>query len=153
MIVYKNELLPLPALPAPPEPDKPDEKQRADQRAERQATTAEIETHREEMTSLGPITAKYIRRVSIKRPGLKSADRYGIYSDMATGAYLIGNKEVKLQDDDHLIIGDKKYKSTKGLWELLTSTDRPDDKDFTTEDFNNHKRILFDTDCITATTG
>lgn len=95
MIVHKNESLPsaLPALPAPLEP----------------ATTAEIETQTEEITSLGPITVKYIRRVPTKRPDVKTfSDRYGMYSDMATSAYMIGNKEVMIQDDDYLIIGDKK---------------------------------------------
>lgn len=55
----------------------------------------------------------------------------------------IGDSEVKIEDND-IIVKDKIYSGTKGLWELLTSKE-PDDYEYTAEDFDNYADIILST--------
>ena len=45
------------------------------------------------------------------------------------GKFYIGNKEAKIKENN-IIVGDKEYVGTAGLWELIVAT-TPDDKIFT----------------------
>ena len=44
------------------------------------------------------------------------------------GKFYIGNKEAKIKENN-IIVGDKEYAGTPGLWELIVAT-TPDDKNF-----------------------
>ena len=55
------------------------------------------------------------------------------------GKFYIGNKEAKLKENN-IILGDKEYVGTPGLWELIVAT-TPDDKIFTSGDFDNYAEI------------
>ena len=48
--------------------------------------------------------------------------------------FYIGNKETKIKENN-IIVGDKEYAGTPGLWELIEAT-TPDDKIFI-NDFTN----------------
>lgn len=61
---------------------------------------------------------------------------YGIRREI--NKFFIGNKEVEIANDD-IIIGDKTYKGTKGLWELLTLKEPINYND---TDLQNYKEIL-----------
>ena len=50
------------------------------------------------------------------------------------GKFYIGNKEAK---ENNIIVGDKEYAGTPGLWELIVAT-TPDDKIFTNGDYDNY---------------
>ena len=60
--------------------------------------------------------------------------------------YYIGDKPIKIKDDN-IIIDDKEYTGTKGLWELIVSKE-PQEGTYTDEDFLNYGRILKQTNAI-----
>lgn len=65
---------------------------------------------------VGPISSKYLTLAYT--PGKKDIDTsFGLYT--RNGIRYIGNKEAGVDNDD-IIIAAKRYKGTKGLWELLT---------------------------------
>ena len=69
---------------------------------------------------------------------------FGMY--FKDGDFRIGNKKVDIKGDD-IIIGDKEYKGTDGLWELIMK-DEPQEGIYTDEDFLNYGRILKQTNAI-----
>ena len=54
--------------------------------------------------------------------------------------FYIGNKDAKIKENN-IIIGDKVYTGTLGLWELIVAT-TPDDKIFTYVDYDNYAEIM-----------
>ena len=52
------------------------------------------------------------------------------------GKFYIGNKEAKIKKNN-IIVGDKEYAGTPGLWELIVAI-TPDDKIFTNGDYDNY---------------
>ena len=60
--------------------------------------------------------------------------------------YYIGDKPIKIKGDN-IIIDDKEYTGTKGLWELIVSKE-PQEGTYTDEDFLNYGRILKQTNAI-----
>ena len=66
----------------------------------------------------------------------------GIYSD--NNQFKIGNAPVKIDGND-LVINNQEYEGTKGLWSLLT---KKDPKDYTHDDLENYKQILYDSNAL-----
>ena len=62
------------------------------------------------------------------------------------GTWKIGNKEVDC-DGDHLIIGEWTYAGTRGLWELIVSSE-PDDEIYDADDLANYSEIMIDTNTM-----
>ena len=60
--------------------------------------------------------------------------------------YYIGDKPIKIKGDN-IIIDDKEYTGTDGLWELIISKN-PQDGIYTEDDFLNYGRILKQTNAI-----
>ena len=60
--------------------------------------------------------------------------------------YYIGDKPIKIKGDN-IIIDDKEYIGTEGLWELILSKN-PQDGIYTEDDFLNYGRILKQTNAI-----
>ena len=60
--------------------------------------------------------------------------------------YYIGDKPIKIKDDN-IIIGDKEYIGTEGLWELIISKN-PQEGIYTEDDFLNYGNILKQTNAI-----
>ena len=52
------------------------------------------------------------------------------------GKFFIGYKGSKIKENN-IIVGDKEYAGTPGLWELIVAT-TSDDKMFTNEDYDNY---------------
>ena len=52
------------------------------------------------------------------------------------GKFYIGNKEAKIKKNN-IIVGNKEYAGTPGLWELIVAI-TPDDKIFTNGDYDNY---------------
>ena len=76
----------------------------------------------------------------------KSVDRqYGLRS-MENGRWYIGNVAVSF-NDDNIIVGDKEFQGTPGLWELITSSN-PDENLYDTTDMINYKTILLMTNAL-----
>ena len=60
--------------------------------------------------------------------------------------YYVGDKPIKIKGDN-IIIDDKEYKGTEGLWELIISKN-PQEGIYTDDDFLNYGRILKQTNTI-----
>ena len=66
--------------------------------------------------------------------------------DCGIRKFYIGNKEAKI-NENNIIVGDKEYAGTPGLWELILAT-TPDDKIFTNEDYDNYAEIMHSTNAL-----
>ena len=62
------------------------------------------------------------------------------------GKFSIGNKEAKIKKNN-IIVGDKDYTGTPGLWELIVARS-PDDKIFTNGDYDNYAEIMHSTNVL-----
>ena len=59
----------------------------------------------------------------------------------------IGNKEAKYINENNIIVGDKEYVGTPGLWELIMVT-TPDHKILTNGDYDNYAEIMHSTNAL-----
>ena len=76
----------------------------------------------------------------------KDSDRtFGIYPD-ENNKPKIGSKRIIVKDND-IMIDDKTYPGTPGLWELIVNKNLPK-KEYTEEDYLNYGRILKQTNAI-----
>ena len=62
------------------------------------------------------------------------------------GRFYIGNKEAKIKHNN-IIVGNKQYTGTPGLWELIVARS-PDDKIFTNGDYDNYAEIMHSTNAL-----
>ena len=88
---------------------------------------------------IGDIAEQYLR----KFPSAYGRDKTFGMRDK-DGKFNIGNTEAKIKKNN-IIVGDKEYAGTPGLWELIVAT-TPDDKMFTKGDFDNYAEILNDSE-------
>jgi hypothetical protein len=93
-------------------------------------------------TDLGEIATAYFKLFTTKT---KNADTtYGIYDK--GGKFYIGDTEVRIDGDD-IIIGDRVYEGTPGLWELIVSK-TPNDNIYTLSDKEKYIDILLSTNTL-----
>ena len=57
------------------------------------------------------------------------------------GTFYIGNKKSKITENN-IIIGEKEYAGTPGLWEVIVAT-TPDDNIFTNGNYDNYAKIMY----------
>ena len=89
---------------------------------------------------IGPIAASYLRKFASK-----DADKvYGIYDNK--GKFYIGDTRIGIIDDN-IIVGEKEYQGTPGLWELITMK-LPNDQVYDDEDYENYADILVNTSAL-----
>ena len=62
------------------------------------------------------------------------------------GTFYIGKKEAKIKENN-IIVGNKEYAGTPGLWELIVARS-PDDKMFTNGDYHNYADIMHSTNAL-----
>ena len=60
--------------------------------------------------------------------------------------FYIGSKEEKIKENN-IIVGEKEYAGTPGLWEPIVAT-TPDDKIFTNGDYDNYAEIMHSTNSL-----
>ena len=84
---------------------------------------------------VGHFAEQYLR----KYDSMSGSDNtFGLrYKD---GKFYIGNKEAKIKENN-IILGEKEYAGTPGLWELIVAT-TPDDTIFTNGDYDNYAEIM-----------
>ena len=92
----------------------------------------------EEPTNIGSIAGKYLMKFASKTGVDKT---FGLYDK--NGEFYMGNKKVLLSGNN-LIVNDKEYQGSPGLWELITSK-KPDPEIFTDDDYEQYQSILVDT--------
>ncbi len=89
---------------------------------------------------IGPIAASYLRKFATK-----DADKvYGINDNK--WEFYIGDTRIGITDDN-IIVGEKVYQGTPGLWELITMK-LPDDEVYDDEDYKNYAEILVNTNAL-----
>ena len=92
----------------------------------------------EEDVLIGDIAEQYLRKFAAasgadKTFGLRDKD----------GKFYIGYKEAKIKEN-HIIVGNKEYTGTPGLWELIVARSS-DDQIFTNGDYDNYAEIMHST--------
>jgi hypothetical protein len=92
----------------------------------------------------GDIASKYMN-------SLKAGDTdttFGIHTKdgQQPGTFFIGNKQVQIAGND-LIIKDKMYEGTEGLWNLIMNKEI-EEESFTQEDWDNYKDIMRSTNAL-----
>lgn len=90
-------------------------------------------------TYLGKEASKFLPRAKDKV--------FGLYFNNRAKSYMIGNKKVKFAYED-IYVDDEKYQGTPGLWRLLTYVEPPDSVMYTSNDYENYKKILISTDSL-----
>ena len=60
--------------------------------------------------------------------------------------FYVGNKEAKIKENN-IIVGNKEYADTPGLWELIVVRS-PDDKIFTNGNYDNYAEIMHSTNAL-----
>lgn len=104
-----------------------------------EAETADAEAEEEENNKLQNLIKMLLGNEKSKRELDKS---YGVR--LINNSFKIGNKNFTILDRNQIQIGEKSYKTTPGLLELIF-LNAPDRKIYTKEDLNNYKTILLDT--------
>ena len=97
-------------------------------------------------SDLGPRAIRFVNRNRIQDPTLDRS--FGIRYTLAHGP-VIGNTPITLRGDD-IVIGNKVYDGTKGLWSLVTDKNvkQIDRAEPTDEDYENYARILQETNVL-----
>lgn len=72
---------------------------------------------------------------------------FGIRYDTDKKKHMVGKFTVDFENDD-LIIGGVKYTGTRGLWRLLTYPKAPGSDYYTSDDLQNYKTILLQSDAL-----
>ena len=90
---------------------------------------------------IGNIAEQYLRNFASKSGtdktfGLRDKD----------GKFYIANKEAKIKENN-IIVGDREYAGTPGIWELTVAT-TPDDKIFTNGDYDSYAAIMHSTNSL-----
>ena len=98
-----------------------------------------IEDKSDDKLEFGPIATEYLKKYLTK----EGADKTFGFSEN-NGKFFMGDKEINFENDD-VIVGEEKYKGTKGLWDLIVSKDP---QDFTDEDVLQYKDLLLETNAI-----
>jgi len=81
------------------------------------AAPPEEDEDEEDVMRVGKIAHKYLSDYISKQNVDKT---FGIYKNPKVKEYYIGDTPINIQDDN-LIIGDREYEGTPGLWELIIS--------------------------------
>jgi hypothetical protein len=106
------------------------------------AQASQSSQHQQLTTELGEIATAYFKLFTTKT---KDADTtYGIYDK--GGRFYIGDTEVRIDGDD-IIVGDRVYEGTPGLWELIVSK-TPNDNIYTLSDKEKYIDILLSTNTL-----
>jgi hypothetical protein len=93
-------------------------------------------------TELGEIATAYFKRFTTKT---KDADTTYAIHDKG-GKFHIEDTEIRIDGDD-IIVGDKVYEGTPGLWELIVSM-TPSDEIYTLSDKEKYIDILMSTNAL-----
>jgi hypothetical protein len=91
-----------------------------------------------DVSDASPIHSKYIH--SVLRRKASHYPTFGVYQDYTDGYYKIRQPNSEY-NKKYVSVGDKKYKATQGLWELVTKS-RPDMNMVTLQDRQAYKQII-----------
>ena len=93
-----------------------------------------------DMETAGSIATKYLRKYTTK----DADDVFGMHDDEE--GLSIGDTRIHLKENN-IIVGEKEYEGTPGLWELITMK-KPDDHVYTDKDRDNYAEIMINTNAL-----
>ena len=105
------------------------------------STTPEMLTYQESV-NVGAVASHYLKMYTSNKNQMDKT--FGVH--FKDGLLFIGKDQIIINNDD-IIIGDRLYHGTKGLWELITKNE-PDATIYNDEDYKNYREILIDTNAI-----
>ena len=101
------------------------------------ATEEEEDEEEEDEVLVGEIAEEYLK-------GPNRDTIFGIRN--VEGLYYIGNKQATIVNNN-IIVGDEKFKGTRGLWELLM-TKKPDTYYFDDNDYDEYAKLMVKTNAL-----
>jgi len=107
------------------------------------AAPPEDEDEDEDVMRVGKIAHQYLSEYATKQNVDKT---FGIYKNPIDKQYYIGNTPIDIREDN-IVIGDREYEGTPGLWELIISK-KPDENIYSQGDFDNYANILVETSAL-----
>ena len=107
-------------------------------------TTPEMLTDsvKQKFMNVGKIASWYLKKFTSSKNQMDKT--FGVH--LKDGELFVGKDPMTIDDND-IIIGDKTYPGTAGLWELITKND-PDETRYNDEDVKNYREIVLDTRAI-----
>ena len=106
-------------------------------------TTPEMLTdNKQKFMNVGKIASRYLKMFASSKNQMDKT--FGVL--LKEGELFVGKDPMTIDDND-IIIGDKSYPGTAGLWELITKND-PDETTYNDEDVKNYREIVLDTRAI-----
>lgn len=101
---------------------------------------------REYTARLGPLSKEYLTGLITDTNGKESKydQTFGVRASGLMNAWTIGNKVIEFDKDDYIHIGQKMFRGSRGLFELLFKK-RPNEETFNAEHLKTYKEILVET--------
>ena len=93
------------------------------------------------METAGPIAIEYLTKYT----GKDADDVFGVHGNKEEGLS-IGDTRIHL-NENNIIVGEREYEGTPGLWELI-SMKRPNDRVYDDEDYDNYAEIMINTNAL-----
>ena len=93
------------------------------------------------METAGPIAIEYLTKYT----GKDADDVFGVHCNKEEGLS-IGDTRIHL-NGNNIIVGEREYEGTPGLWELI-SMKRPNDRVYDDEDYDNYAEIMINTNAL-----
>ena len=94
-----------------------------------------------DMEKYGSIATKYLKKYTIKGA---ADDVFGVHGDEE--GFYIGDTRIHV-NDNNIIVGEREYEGTPGLWELITMK-KPKEQVYTDEDYDNYAEIMINTNAL-----
>jgi len=108
-----------------------------------EALEEEDEDEEEGVMRVGKIAHQYLSDYAAKQNVDKT---FGIYKNPRDKQYYIGNTPIDIRENN-LVVGDKEYEGTPGLWELIISK-KPDISIYSHNDLDNYAQIMVETNAL-----
>ena len=98
------------------------------------------------LMNVGAVAKHYLKMYTSNTISNKNQMDKSFGVKLKEGEFFIGREQIMINNDD-IIIGDKLFRGTTGLWELITKLE-PDATLYNDEDYKNYREILIDTNAI-----
>ena len=96
--------------------------------------------------NVGAVAKHYLKMYTSNTISNKNQMDKSFGVKLKEGEFFIGREQIMINNND-IIIGDKLFRGTTGLWELITKLE-PDGTLYNDEDYKNYRQILIDTNAI-----
>ena len=100
----------------------------------------------QKLMNVGEVASHYLKMYTSNTIYNKNRMDKTFGVQLKVGEFFIGKDKIMINNDD-IIIRDKLFRGTIGLWELITKIE-PDATIYNDEDYKNYREILIDTNAI-----